>query len=366
MKITLDKDTFINKLITASKFVSNKLNASSALQGVYLTVEENKLHLYSTDLTTYYHTYVQATIDVQENGVIIEPRKIIEYIQLLQPGEIELTVDDNQFTIKQHKAKGIFPVISSEEFPIPPVLEEEEQQLSNEFITESLPFILFTASTDDSRPVLTGINFVVSDEELIIVSTDGFRLSFLKEKRKGTFSNMIIPADFLQEIVKNAKTAKNIGFTYSKKENIVLFKLENEHFYSRLIDGEFPPYERVIPSDKKTTIELNKEELLRNTKLISIFARDYSNVVIYEFTKDGLKLRPKEEGNKDNSTTQEIIFEGEELSVAFNYRYVIDFLNHIKSEEIIIELLRPDAPVVFKAKGNEQFFHIIMPIRIQN
>ncbi len=366
MKITLDKDTIQNKLITANKFVSDKLNASNALQGVYITVEAKNIHLYATNLTTYYHTHIPAKVDSKENGIIIEPRKVIEFIQLLQPGDIEIMVNDNEFVIAQDKAKGVFPVILSEEFPIPPTLEEEEQKLNHSFLTESLPFILFTASTDDSRPVLTGINFVVSDEELIIVSTDGFRLSLLKEKRKGTFTNMIIPADFLQEIVKNAKTVKEVSFVYSQKESIVLFKIENEHFYSRLIDGEFPPYERVIPSEKKTTVELNKEELLRNTKLISIFARDYSNVIVYEFSKDGLKLRPKEEGNKDNSTTQEISFEGEDQSVAFNFRYVVDFLNHVKSENIIIEILRPDAPIVFKTKENEAFMHIIMPIRIQN
>lgn len=366
MNITLDKDIILNKLITANKFVSDKLNAANALQGIYLSFEEKELHLYSTNLTVYYHTVIQADIQKEERGVIIEPRKIIEFIQLLQPGKIEISITDNQIQILQQKAKGIFPVMSSEDFPLPPDLQEEEHKLNSSFLVESLPFILFTASSDDSRPVLTGINFVVSEDELIVVSTDGFRLSFLKEKQKGDFSDMIIPADFLQEIVKNAKNVKEVSFIYSKKENIVLFKIENEDFYSRLIDGEFPPYERVIPAEKKTTVELNREELLRNTKLISIFARDYSNVIVYEFTKNGLVLRPKEEGNKDNSTLQEIIFEGEDQTVAFNYRYVIDFLNNVKSEEIIIEMLRSDAPVVFKAKGNEQFFHIIMPIRIQN
>lgn len=366
MNITLDRDIILNKLITANKFVSDKLNASSALQGIYLSFDENKLHLYATNLTTYYHTIINAQLDNKEQGIIIEPRKIIEFLQLLQPGNVEFIFNDNQTVITQNKSKGVFPVIPSEEFPLPPELQDEEHTLNNKFLTESLPFILFTASSDESRPVLTGINFVVAEDELVIVSTDGFRLSFLKEKKKGTFSNMIIPADFLQEIVKNAKEVENISFVYSKSENIVLFKIENEYFYSRLIDGDFPQYERVIPTEKKTTVELNRDELLRNTKLISIFARDYSNVIIYEFTKNGLILRPKEEGNKDNTTTQEIIFDGEDQSVAFNFRYVIDFLNNIKTDEIIIEILRPDAPVVFKAKDNEQFFHIIMPIRIQN
>lgn len=365
MKTTLDRDIFLTKLTTANKFVSNKLNATSALQGIYISSEKNKLHLYATNLITYYHTTIESEVE-PENGVIIEPRKIIEFIQLLQPGNIEISITDNQIKITQQKSKGIFSVISSEEFPTPPEIAEEKQKMNHEFLTESLPFILFTASSDDSRPVLTGINFVVSDEELVVVSTDGFRLSFLKEKRKGSFSSMIIPADFLEEIVRTAKTAKEVSFVYSQKEQIVLFEIADEQFYSRLIEGDFPPYERVIPAEKKTTIELNRDELLRNTKLISIFARDYSNVIVYEFSKNGLVLRPKEEGNKENSTTQEIIFEGEDQSIAFNFRYVLDFLNNVKTDEIIIEILRPDAPVVFKAKGNEQFFHIIMPIRIQN
>lgn len=365
MKITLNRDIFLSKLITANKFISDKLNTSTALQGVYLSFEEKKLHIYATNLTTYYHTVIETAVE-PENGVIIEPRKIIEFIQLLQPGDITISISDNQIQISQQKAKGIFPTIASEEFPLPPDLTEEEHVLNDTFLTESLPFILFTASTDESRPVLTGANFVVADGELIIVSTDGFRLSFLKDKHSGTFSNMIIPADFLQEIVKNAKTAKKIAFIYSQKEHIVLFKIEEEQFFSRLIEGEFPPYERVIPAEKKTTVVLSRDELLRNTKLISIFARDYSNVIVYEFTKNGLLLRPKEEGNKENSTTQEISFEGEDQSIAFNFRYVLDFLNNVRSEEIIIEILRPDAPVVFRAKGNDQFFHIIMPIRIQN
>ncbi len=366
MKITINRDSILQGLQTASRFVSDKLNASSALQGIYIKTEKKGIHLYATNLTTFYHTFLKCEIDEEEQTMIFEPRKAIEFTQLLQPGDIKIELKATQFSITQKKARGVFPIISSEEFPFPPTLSEGKTTLSKKFFTDNLPFILFTASTDDSRPVLTGINFVVSEDELIIVSTDGFRLSLLKEGRKGTFSNMIIPADFLSEIVKNTKNVKEIAFTYSKQESIVLFAIGDEEFYSRLIDGEFPPYERVIPTEKKTTIEVNREELLRNTKLISIFARDYSNVILYAFGKDGLTLRPKEEGNKENTTTQEIVIEGEAQEVAFNYKYVIDFLNHINAEDLIIEILRSDAPVVFKAKGNEQFIHIIMPVRIQS
>ena len=364
MRIILERDTFLQKLTIASKFVSDKLNASSALQGIYLKAEPEKLHLYATNLNMYYHTSLPVSIP-EEFQTIIEPRKIIEFVQLLQPGKIELDIVENQLTIGQGKTKGNFSVITAQDFPLPPELLEEKQEISGKFLLDNLPFILFTASSDDARPVLTGINFVVSEDELLIVSTDGFRLSLLKEKSKGTFSSMIIPADFLKELIRTVDEKTKVQFVHSKKESIVLFEVNEDFFYTRLIDGEFPPFEKVIPPEKTTTVVLKKDELLRNTKLISIFARDFSNVILYEFTKEGLVLRPKKEANKENTTSQDIQFEGENQIVAFNFRYVLDFLNHTKANDITVEILRSDAPVVFKEKGNEAFVHIIMPVRIQ-
>lgn len=364
MKITLERDTLLQKMQIASRFVSDKLNASSALQGIFMKAAPEKLLLYATNLNMYYHTSIQVSVP-DEFHSILEPKKIIEFMQLLQPGPMDLVFEENQLTITQGKTKGVFPIIVSEEFPLPPDLLEERQTINSKFLLDNLPFILFTASTDDARPVLTGINFVVTDDELLIVSTDGFRLSMLKDKSKGTFSSMIIPAEFLRELIRNMDEKTEVTFVHSKKENIVLFSANDDYYYTRLIEGEFPPFEKVIPAEKTTTVVLKKEDLLRNTKLISIFARDYSNVIVYEFTSDGLILRPKKEGNKENTTSQDIQHEGENHSVAFNYRYVLDFLNHTKATDIVVEILRGDAPVVFKEKDNESFVHIIMPVRIQ-
>lgn len=364
MKISLERDLFLQKMQIASRFVSDKLNASSALQGIYIKTEPEKMHLYATNLNMYYHTSISVNPS-DEIQSIIEPKKVIEFMQLLQPGIIDLVFEENQLTITQGKTKGVFPLIVSEDFPLPPDLLEERQTINAKFLLDNLPFILFTSSSDDARPVLTGINFVVSDDELLIVSTDGFRLSMLKEKSKGTFSSMIIPAEFLRELIRNINDKTEVTFVHSKKENIVLFCANDDYYYTRLIDGEFPPFEKVIPAEKTTTVVLKKEDLLRNTKLISIFARDYSNVIVYEFKNDGLVLRPKKEANKENTTSQDTSHEGENHSVAFNYRYVLDFLNHTKASDIVVEILRGDAPIVFKEKDNENFVHIIMPVRIQ-
>jgi DNA polymerase-3 subunit beta len=224
---------------------------------------------------------------------------------------------------------------------------------------------LFTASSDETRPTLTGINFVNSEEELLMVATDGFRLSLIKEKTQGEIPSMIVPSDFLQEIMKNMKDIKKIGFAFSRNENIVKFTLGDDEYYTRLIEGDFPPFERVILTESKTKIKLDRAELIRNVKLISIFARDFSSVVICDFTKDGLTIQPKKEANDENKAFQEIDFEGDPQRVAFNFKFLLDLLNHIDEKTITIEILRPDAPVAFKLDKKPEFLHIIMPVRIQ-
>ncbi len=364
MKLELGKDTLLEKLSLASKFTSDKLTTSSALQGVLLKGENNILHFYATNLSMYFHTTLAVTIE-DAFTLVLEPRKIIEFLQFLQPGNVTLEIKDKQLIITQQKTKGNFPYLVSEDFPMPPELSEKEQTFDANFFMKNLPLVMFAASNDDARPVLTGVNFAVSEEELLMVATDGFRLSLMKEKRKGNISSMIIPANFLEEVLRNVKTAKEVSFVYSPQEKIALFRVNDEAFYSRLIEGDFPPFERVIPSEIKTTVKVDRVDFIRNIKLISVFARDFSNVIVCEFSNGEMRIRPKKEGNQENSATQEVDFTGEDQLVAFNFKYLLDFLNHVDSKQVILEILRTDAPVVFKLQENPAFLHIVMPVRIQ-
>jgi DNA polymerase-3 subunit beta len=364
MKIQIDKEVFVKNLNIASRFTSSRLNTAVALQGVYLVGENGFINFYSSDLHVFCHA--KEKIDNMESfKVVIEYKKILEFLNLIQPGIIDIEIDERAVIITQNKTKGNFPVINAEDFPIPPNEGDDLENISASFLTKNLPFLLFTASSDEARPVLTGINFVVTDEELVMVATDGFRLSIVKDKTKAQLPSMIVPATFLRELLRVIDGQEKIGFSYIEKEKVIMFKIGDIKIYSRIIDGQFPPYEKVVPENKNTTITLNRQDLLRNTKLISIFAREFSNVVILSFSKDGLIISPKKEGNVENKTTQDIEFEGEPVRVAFNHKYLAEFLNSVETKDIIIELLRSDAPVVFKAINNTSFMHIIMPVRIQ-
>lgn len=365
MKLILDKDFFLESLTLASKFTSTKLSTTTALQGVLLNNKDGEMEIRATNLNAYFRTKIK-TPEKQKTELLIEPKKIIEFLSFLTPGKITLVLEEKKLTISKEKTHGTFPVWEAKDFPTQPTLEgEKEQTIKTEFLTKNLPFILFSTSPDETRPTLTGVNFLNQDEELTMVSTDGFRLSLIKTKNNQKLSSMLIPAEFLNEVMKFLKEEKEIGLTASDKEKTILLRVGTKEFYSRLIDGDFPPYEKVVPTDKKTTVVVDREEFLKNVKVISVFARDFSNIILCEFKKDGIYLTPKVDGEEKSSAYQEADVDGEEQKVAFNFKFLIDFLGHTSAKKVIVEILRPDAPVVFRLEGNKEFLHIIMPVRIQ-
>ncbi|MFH0979649.1 MAG: DNA polymerase III subunit beta [Candidatus Roizmanbacteria bacterium] len=366
MKINLLKEVFLEKLNLTSRFTSSKLTSSTSLQGVCLVGEKDLLHFYSTNLNYYYHS----TLKIENSHsfkVIIEARKIEEFLSLLSSERIDFEIKEKQVIITQGKTRASFPLYESSEFPFPPKMNNEKQKIKTEFIKNNLSLVLFSASSDETRPILTGINFVSSEDSVQMVATDGFRLSLLSLKKEFPIPSMIIPSSFLNEVIRLLKNEESIYFSYSTEEKMLVFYIGEHELYTRLIEGDYPQFEKVIPSEKKTTITIDREEFLRKVKLTSIFARDFSNVIIIKTDKEGLKIYPKTtKDDEENITYQEAIIEGEEQKIAFNYKFVIDFLNNVSSKKVIIELLRSDAPAVFRSENIKNLIHIIMPVRIQD
>lgn len=364
MQLTVNKEKVLKAIIQASHFTSSRLGATTGLQGTLFINIKGVLHIYSTNLNTFFHTTVESSLQ-EEIRFLLDHHKIVEFISLLSEGEITILLEKEKIIISQKKTKGSFPFLPSADFPMPPLTEGEGQVVDVKMFEKIISLILFSASRDISRPVLSGVNFVEKEGLMDIVATDGFRLSLFHMKNELKMKSMLIPADFLLELIRNVKGKKSIIMNYLDKEKMVYFKTENDEYYTRLIEGDFPPYERVIPVEKKSWAIVEREDLIRNVKLISVFARDFSSIVICQFKKGELTLAPKIEGGVENTTAQEIDFDGEEMKVAFNFKFLLEFLNTVNEEKIIIELLRPDAPVVLKTPKDTNYLHIIMPVRIQ-
>lgn len=360
----INKDFFLEKINLASKFISLRHSSSNFLQGILLKKEKENLYFYSTNLNFYYKGVLK-TEGKEDFSVVIDPKKITEFLSLLPPGEIEVLIKDKSLVISQAKTKGEFPFVLTDDFPFLKKTNIKKQKINLKKIKEIFSLVSFAASTDETRPVLTGVNFDSIDETTNIVATDGFRLSLYSLKENMPFSSIIIPASFLSDVLKLSNEKNEIDFSYDETEKILTFYLDEGEFSTRLIEGEYPPYEKVIPKEKTVEVIVEKDEFLRNIKLISVFARDFSNIIILELGKEAIKIIPKTSLKNDNFSLQEAEIKGEPIKIAFNSKFLIDFLSKANSKKIKIELLRPESPAVFKIENNDDFLHIIMPVRIQ-
>jgi len=364
----LKKEELLKKLSFASRFIGSSFSTNALLSGILLKKEKKILNFFSSNLNFYFHSFLN--LDDTSNDdfeIIVEPKKIVDFLSYLTTSEVNFVIEEKKLIIKAGKNQGEFPFFSNKDFPLPPKIEEKKQEIKTDFLKENLSLVLFSCATDETRPVLTGVNFSEQEDSLLIVGTDGFRLSLLKIKKQISFPQVIIASTFLKEVLYFTATEEKVFFSYSEKEKMIYFKTGEVDLYSRIIEGTYPPFEKVIPTQEgKTKIVVEKDIFLQNLKLINVFTREFSNLVVFDIKKEGVYLRPKTEGkNEGNQSFFEAEVKGEEVKVAFNIRFLLDFLNHFQGKRVYFEVLRPDAPVVFKDEKREDFLHIIMPVRIQ-
>jgi len=368
IKMKVDKNSFIKNLSLATDFSSTKLTNVSLLQGVLLRMRKNTITFFATDLNKYVKTSLDTT-NKESLDIVIEPKKLLDFLSLIPSTEVRMEFDEKKVTVISGRTKGTFATINEKgEFPLPPEEAKDKKPLTRKILAEIEKKVLFAASVDRSRPVLSGVEIGGQDGELTVVATDGFRLSFLKIKNPLDLNPIVVSASFLRDVfhyLKKEKDVENVSFGIIEKEKMVTFSLGRTVFYSRLIEGEFPSYEKVIPQETKTEVFLQRSVFEKNIKLASVFVRDYSNILILNFKKEGLYIRPKD-NSQESVVFQEIQIEGEEQEIAFNYRFLLDFTKNIDQEKISIRLVKRDAPAVFMVKGDEDLIHLIMPIRMDN
>lgn len=366
MKYTLDRDLLLEVLNQATKFSSSRGITLPVLQGVLLEASKEKIAFYATNLNVFYKREVSIVGDGDEQlQVVIDAKKVIEFLTLLSVGDVEMQLERSKISFVQKKAKGAFALTPADDFPKPPELTEKPQTLQTTLLQSVVPFLSFSTAKDETRPVLTAICLTTKDDKPLLVSTDGFRLSLCELKERLTDKTTLIPADFLQEVVRQVKDEKEVSVIISQEQHMMRIMSKEVTYHTRLIEGDFPQYEKAIPSSVITTVTCDVDELQRATKLVSVFARESSNIVLFGIDKNGLTLKPKGEMAEEAGTVIEAKVEGESLQVAFNNRFVLDYLQHTRTKEITMEFLRADAPVVFREVGHEESMHIIMPVRIQ-
>lgn len=368
MKLTIPKENLINGLQAVQNIVSSR-STLPILSNVLLRATEGRLELTATDLDVSISCGVAATVQ-REGATTVPVKKLFGIVRELPAGEIGLEVDEKNATAVRagasyYKINGL----GAEEFPPAPSFANQKQiSLPQEKLKAMLRKTSFAISTDETRFVLNGIFISLKEQRVTMVATDGRRLALVEEEvdvpaeSQGDF---IIPTKAINELGRLLQTKGEAQLNIA--ENQVAIRLTGEAemailMTSKLVEGNYPNYRQVIPSEAKERITLVREELLAALRRAEIMTSEKSNSVKLAFGKNNLSITANTPEVGEAQESIAINYKGREMAIAFNPTYLMDPLKALDEDEVFIELIDELSPGVIKV--NAPFLYVLMPMRM--
>ena len=367
MKLTVLQEDLSKALAIASRFVNIRAQLP-ILSNILIKTDKNKLVISATNLEMSYSTHIGAKVD--EEGELAVPAKIVsDFVSSLPKGQLTLGVEKESLRFESEHTNAKIPGVNPSEYPvIPSKVGKSSVKLSSQAFIDLISHVLFASSSDETRPVLTGVLTIFEEGKITLVSTDGFRLSKKACSYDGSVkSTVILPKGALAEIARMGGESENIEMTFNKDDNQAVFSFGNSVMSTRIIDGEFPKYEKIIPSASSIKVNVGKEDLLAAVKSASVFARDSSNFVTFVISKSSFELSSKSSTSGKQSSLVDAKISGvdsKSVEISFNYKFVEDFLNSVKGSSVDIKLNDGNSSGIFLDSNDKEYLHLIMPVKV--
>lgn len=369
MKLTILQQDLIGPLQAVARSCGVKPSLP-VLANILLQTDQGRLKLSATNLELGVIKKVKATIS-EEGEITVPARTFTEVISSLSGESLEIESSGEQLKVSTAKFNATLNGISATEFPAIPLASENSILVKADLIHKSLPEISFAAATDEGRPVLTGILTEIKDKTFELVATDGFRLAHKKIdlEQSNTSFRSIIPRRTFEEVVKliaeDLPVDGQIEVSTSESQNQIIFKVGQTEVSSRLIEGQFPNWEKIIPTTSVCRATLERSELVKATKLASVFARgEAANIIKLNLSAGKLIItsEARELGTQETTLSGEI--EGEDLTVAFNSKFLTEALANCSSSQILMEFSGNLSAALIKPVGEVGLEYVIMPVRL--
>lgn len=367
MKLKVLQENLNGMLFHLSKAIPNNPQLP-ILSSVLIQTENGNCTFSATDL--YFGIRCSLNVDSDLDGDIVVPGKQFkEIISSLEPGVLELFFKENSLAISNKKTNINLSGSDTHEYPPFPQVEGEEYVFPIEYLDQIEKNIVFSASSDQARPILTAVLFEFGPDGLKCVSTDGFRLSTLviNDSEKFESKSFLIPAKALSEVFKIANKLKvtEVRFKVSQELKQVFFSLNGVEVFVRLIEGDYPPYEKIIPSSFSTEVIFDTSELLDNLKRAMIFARESSNIVRFEVKEDKVLIHSSSPSfGKYKGELTAVNITGKPNEIAFNIKYLIDYLSATKSDKQWFGMSESLKPALFRPDENQKQQYVVMPFKV--
>jgi len=371
MKFLVEKKTIFKSLSHLQSIV-DKRNALPILSNILIEVSNNELTMSSTDMDISIKETVICEV-IEGGATTINAQLIYDIIKKLHDAsKIEIISNDGKIlTLRSGVSKFSLSCLPKEEFPlIESKIEGIKLKTKAENIYNLIDKTKFAISNEETRYFLNGLYFSVNNEEgksiLNFVGTDGHRLakySIQNHVNSKDINGVIIPKKTINELYKLlSENSDTIEIEISS--NKIIFYIGKLIFISKLIDGTFPDYKRVIPKNNNQILNINRSNLLSAVDRVSTIVNEKSPVIKFKLLKDLVNLSTF---NNDNSSATEDIqstYQGKEIEIGFNSRYIMDILNNLNEDEIQISFQDNSSPIIAKEKSNPDLIYVLMPMRV--
>jgi DNA polymerase III subunit beta len=367
MKIQILQENLTKALGRTTRVISSRAQLP-VLQNVLLRSESGMLRVIATNMEASVSTLVRAK-EEGGGGVCVSAKLLSELVSTMSQETITLEEKDGSLSVSGSKVHAVLPTMPASEFP--PVEAGETkgaQKVEKALLVEALSGVLFAAATDDGRPVLTGVKMQQDGDKLVLAATDGYRLSVKKIPYQAKIAlNSIIPARALGEVMRIIAEEKEVkefslGFVGSSQ---VVFTIGDTTVISRTLDGEYPPYEKIIPKVHTSSATIDVQTFAKAVKSASIFARDNANIIRLHLSKNGLTISANTPQVGQNTVDVDAQVEGDDTDIAFNSRFLSEFLANCKGDQIVFRMTGSLNPGMFVNPKDDSYLHIIMPVRVQ-
>ncbi|MEI6222465.1 MAG: DNA polymerase III subunit beta [bacterium] len=369
MKISCLKENLYAGLQTVSRTVGARTTLP-VLKNILLQTEGGRLKMSATDLELGIICWVGAK--VEKEGTLTVPAKLLmEYVSTLPNKKIDLEFKNNTLHLHCESYKATFTTIDADEFPEIPTFEGETKvAIKADVLKKAIQKVVFATSKDESRPVLSGVYIESEDNLLTLVSADGYRLVEkkvpLQQAFEGKKFSIIVPHRALVEVARGT-FEEDAEITLQISNNQVLFSTKDSLIFSRLIEGKFPDYKKIIPQDttNHSEIIIPRGEFLQAIKVNHLFAQDGSDAVHLEIDKTAQQLTISASTNQigQSASTVGCKVKGKSESISFNANYLIDVLNVVSSEDVKMLISESANPGMIYDTQDDQYIYVVMPVK---
>ena len=373
MNIICARDRLNHAVQTVQKAVAAKATLP-ILSGIYLSAQDNKLELQATD----YEIGISCTIDAQVNvpgKIVLSGRYFQELVKRLPGDTVEIASSSEDRTIKITAGTSQFNLLSlpADEFPVLKPLFDKTSGISaltikDNVLRDLIKRTVFACSTEESRPIFTGALLELTEQDVRMVATNTHRLALKQSISENTINNsnlkIIIPAKILNELARLLTSELPIDIKICWEKSKVAFNFDDVYLESRLIEGQYPDYNRVIPTEFGTTATINTALFMDAVERVSLMAKDGEyNVIKFHFNPEEVIITSNNPDIGKAYETIPIAMNGTEIEIAFNAKYVTDILKNIGAAELLFSLNTPLSPASIRPANDEYYTYIITPVR---